>query len=417
MQNKPNIVLIVADDLGYGDVSMNGSEELLTPNIDRIARDGVLLKDFHSNGAVCSPTRAALMTGRYQQRSGITGVLSAKNHRDKGLDPKKFTTYASQLKKAGYQTALFGKWHLGYAPEFHPLRHGFDEFHGFTAGNIDYFSHIDQTGIFDWYQGSEKKDEEGYTTDLITAHGCRYIREQAAKPFCLTLAHECPHYPYQGPGDEGFRTLNPQELGPAYNLGPRKDVKEAYREMMESMDTGIGQVLKTLEEVGQLENTLVVFFSDNGPASPGTSFPFRAGKGSIYEGGHRVPACAMWPDQIEPGSVSDATILGMDLYPTFCSVAGAQLPEGEVIDGVDLTSHLIRRDQIPSRTNFWGGGKASSVGVRRGPWKLCVQNELIELFNLDQDPGESKDIHRQHQEIVTELMNEMRDWERDVLTT
>jgi|SaaInlStandDraft_1057018.scaffolds.fasta_scaffold11225_2 arylsulfatase A len=412
---QPNIVIIIADDLGYGDVSMNGSQELSTPNIDRIASEGICLKDFHSNGAVCSPTRAALMTGCYQQRTGITGVLSAANHRDQGLCPESFTTYAKTLKEVGYQTALFGKWHLGYEPEFHPLQHGFDIFHGFTAGNIDYFSHIDQTGIFDWYQGAEKKDEKGYTTDLISAHGIRYIKEMAGQPFCLTLAHECPHYPYQGPGDEAFRTESPETINRRFfNMGPREDISEAYREMMECFDKGIGELLDTLEDVGELENTLVIFFSDNGPASPGTSHPFRAGKGSIYEGGHRVPACAMWPGHIKPGQTSHQTILTMDLFPTFCSMAGVETPK---LDGVDLSGHLFQGADLEPRTTFWemGGGKA--VGVRKGDWKLNLNDDISELYNLNNDPSEKNNLGSENSELVIELKNDLQKWRDQVHTS
>jgi len=410
----PNIVMIIADDLGFGDVSMNGSLKLSTPNIDRIANEGICFKDFHSNGALCSPTRAALMTGCYQQRTGISGVLSAANHRDKGLCPKTFTTYAKTLKKAGYHTALFGKWHLGYAPEFHPLQHGFDVFHGFTAGNIDYFSHIDQTGIFDWYQGAEKKDEVGYTTDLISAHGIRYINEMAGKPFCLTLAHECPHYPYQGPGDEAFRTEDAEISNRSFfNKGPREDIDQAYREMMECFDRGIGELVDTLEEVGELDNTLIVFFSDNGPASPGTSHPYRAGKGSYYEGGHRVPACAMWPDKIKSGGISEQTILTMDLFPTFCSIAGLESPQ---LDGIDLSEHLFYGKELGPRTTFWEMPQGNSVGIRRGEWKLILDGERSELYNLSDDPSETNNLGAKKKELISELILDYEAWRKQVHT-
>ncbi|MEA3476736.1 MAG: sulfatase-like hydrolase/transferase [Bacteroidota bacterium] len=217
-ERKPNIIIILADDYGYGDVGCYGSKRFLTPHLDALAAGGLRFTDFHSNGTVCSPTRAALLTGRYQQRTGINGVVTAAGHRHTGLDLEE-TTFAEVLKSEGYVTALFGKWHLGYLPDYNPVRQGFDEFTGYVSGNVDYHAHLDQTGMEDWWKQDELNPECGYTTDLITDHGVDFIQRHSEKPFLLYIAHEAPHYPYQGRNDpprytrENGRTEDPVYTG------------------------------------------------------------------------------------------------------------------------------------------------------------------------------------------------------------
>ena len=408
MPTKPNIVLIVADDMGYGDCASYGGRAFATPRLDALAAQGLRFTDFHSNGAVCSPTRAALLTGRYQQRSGIEKVISAANHRHVGL-PLDEKTFADLLQKAGYATAAFGKWHLGYEPRFNPTRRGFDRFRGFVSGNIDYHSHIDQVGHEDWWADAGLQPEDGYTTDLVTAHGLRFIEEQREQPFCLYLAHECPHYPYQGPDDAAYR--KPGEPGPAH--GPRPDKAEAYKEMMQSMDAGIGRVADTLDRLGLSDNTLVFFFSDNGPVSPGSAGPLRGGKGSLFEGGHRVPAIARWPDTVAAGTQTDTPCMGMDLMPTFLAAAGIDAPADLHLDGADLMP-LLRGDSIPERALFWryDGQKA----VRAGDWKLLHENAeaTARLFNLRDDLGEEHDRAAERPDIAQDLAAQLAEWEEDV---
>ena len=205
---RPNVVLIIADDLGYGDISCYGGW-VETPHLDRLATEGLRYTDFHSNGAVCSPTRASIMTGMYPQRVGISEVVvadpSAKAHQ-LGM-PAELTTLPESLRTRGYRTALLGKWHLGYYPKFNPCEHGFDLFRGYISGNVDYFSHIDQAGNFDWWHNREREDDQGYVTSLITDYADRFIRQHREEPFCVVLAHEAPHYPYQGPNDSAERKL------------------------------------------------------------------------------------------------------------------------------------------------------------------------------------------------------------------
>lgn len=203
---RPNFVIILADDLGYGDLSCYGNREYHTPHLDSLAAQGMKFVDFQRSGPVCSPTRAGLLTGRYQQRAGIPGVIVAdfQQNRHHGLYPKEWT-FAELLKNAGYATAIFGKWHLGYLPKFNPIHHGFDRFRGYVSGNIDYHSHIDRVGVYDWWDGDKTVEEPGYSTHLITRHTLRFIEDNKDKPFCVYVAHEAPHTPFQGPNDKPFR--------------------------------------------------------------------------------------------------------------------------------------------------------------------------------------------------------------------
>ena len=405
-ENPPNIIIILADDYGYGDVGCYGSERFDTPNINALAAGGVRFTDFHSNGAVCSPTRAALLTGRYQQRTGISGVVTAAGHRHTGLDLEEFT-FAEVLKPAGYATALFGKWHVGYDPKFNPVRQGFDEFIGFVSGNVDYHAHLDQTGREDWWKQDELTPEEGYTTDLITDHGVDFIKRNRDRPFLLYLAHEAPHYPYQGRNDPPRYTRD---------KGRTKDpvTPEVYKEMIEVMDEGVGRIHKAIDDAGLTENTFIFFFSDNGPAAPGSAGPLRGKKGQIWEGGHRVPAIAYWPGRIEGGRVSHLPAMGADLLPTMAAMSGAALPDGVALDGINLLPHLVDNVRPESRPLFWG--IRNQLAIRQGDFKL-ITNTLFEspsLYNLKYDLGEQTDIASQHADLVDELLARLRAWHEEV---
>jgi len=427
---KPNFVLIMADDLGYGDVGCYGNTVIRTPHIDALAAGGLRFTDYHSNGAVCSPTRAALMTGRYQQRCNVEQVITvAPEWRQKGM-PLAETTLAEALKPAGYRVGIFGKWHLGYRPKFNPVRQGFDEFVGYVSGNVDYHSHVDGAGYADWWKQDQPAPEEGYVTDLITEYGVRFIEANKDRPFCLYLPHEAVHYPFQGRKDPAFRKVG----GPTRGMG-RQNRAATYKEMLEVMDEGIGRIVATLRRLGLERDTLVIFCSDNGATSVGDNGPLRAGKGSLFEGGHRVPAIAYWPGRIRAGAVTDETVLGMDWMPTLVRLAGATVDVA--FDGVDLSGLLFEGRPLPERTVFWRyrGQKA----VRRGPWKLVVRPvgrrdrsggqrsgagaaskappqvaEEVMLFNLDDDLGEQEDLAAARPEIVKALRAALAAWEADV---
>ena len=403
----PNIVLIMADDLGYGELGCYGATRCQTPRLDQLAATGLRLTDFHSNGSVCSPTRAALMTGRYQQRCGIDGVVTAKKHRDAGM-PIAEETLAELLAQAGYATGIFGKWHLGYAPNFSPTRQGFAEFSGFVSGNIDLFSHIDQEGWYDWWRQQTLVAKPGYAPHLLTEHGVDFIHRHKDQPFFLYLPHPAPHYPYQGPGDAANRTIR-QGPSPAGLAEVRtvpalagNDAARAYREMVEDLDTQVGRIVDALESCGLRDNTLLVFCSDNGgiakPGIGGDNGPLRGRKGQLYEGGHRVPAIFNWPGRIRPG-VSEQTALTFDLLPTFAELAGAT-PTAE-IDGTSLTDLLVDNRALPARPLAWLSGP--SMAYREGPWKLLIQKRSVELYNLEDDLAEARDLAAEQPERVRQM--------------
>ncbi len=410
-KRPPNIIVIMADDLGFGDLSCYGNDFIQTPNLDALAGGGVRFTDYHSSCPVCSPTRAGLVTGRYQQRCGIPEVLTVAKHRDQGLSTDE-TTFAKVFKKAGYSTGLFGKWHLGYKPEFNPVNHGFDEFRGYLSGNVDYISHIDQSGVYDWRHNDKLVEEEGYTTHLITKHSVQFIEEHKSKPFCIYVAHEAPHYPYQGPEDKADRTVD----GDFLSHGSRKDVANAYKTMVEEMDHGIGQIVKKLREHDIEKDTLIFFCSDNGATKAGSNGLLRGYKGALWEGGHRVPAIAYWPGSIAPGRICGEAAISLDVFPTIASAAKLQLPESLYLDGVDLMPELLSDRGIPNRTLFWAF--KNQKAVRQGSWKLVVTQkenmEKIELFNLSNDLEEKHNLSGKESAILKSLLSDLSKWIKDV---
>jgi arylsulfatase A len=422
--SPPNIVVIMADDMGYADLSCYGNDRYTTPHIDALAREGLRFTDYHSNGAVCSPTRAALMTGRYQQRSGVDEVVYADpalgKRDDHGLQPTEIT-FAKLLGAAGYRTGLMGKWHLGYAPKFNPRNHGFDEFRGYLSGNVDFHSHIDQANFTDWWHDRELTAEPGYTTHLITRHAVRFIEENRARPFCLYVAHEAPHAPYQGPHDPPVRGPSKQ---PAIKTS---EIPRAYREMVQEMDTGVGEIIATLRRLGLAENTFVFFCSDNGGTREANNGPLTGHKSTLWEGGHRVPAIAWWPGKIKPGTTTQTT-LTMDLLPTMLDLAHVPAPRDHTLDGVSLAALLLKGRPLPARTVFWG--YMERYAVRKGPWKLLVNQARADaikgkkkaegapasaLFNLDDDLGEKTDLAAREPARVAQLEAALMDWRKDVV--
>ena len=423
----PNIVVIMADDLGYGDISPYGGW-IDTPRLDRMAGEGMRFLDFHSSGNVCSPTRAGLMTGRYQQRAGIPGVLFANPARpshDDGIEEGE-VTLAEALRARGYATGVFGKWHLGYRARFNPVRHGFDEFRGFVSGNIDYHSHVDTMGRADWWRDDELSAEEGYATHLVTEHALRFIDRNRDRPFFLYLPHHAPHYPFQGPVDPADRAVG-GEFDPRGSVANRR---RAYRDMVREMDAGIGEVLDALEAHGIADRTLVWFFSDNGAAQWGSNAPLRGLKATDWEGGHRVPSIAVWPGRIPAGSESGQLASTLDIMPTLLSLVGigaGETPEGAgamelpAFDGIDLSPVLLRQEALAPRQLFWGadGTFWNGAAVRDGPWKLLIDRHdgapgPPMLFNLDDDLGEQDDLAAAHPDRVERLLAALEAWRSDV---
>lgn len=403
----PNFIIILADDLGYGDISCYGNTKIKTPNLDQMAMEGVRFLDFHSNGAVCSPTRASLLTGKYQQRTGITGVITAKEHREAGLALSE-VTLAEAFKKEGYVTGIFGKWHLGYNPKYSPVNQGFDEFVGYVSGNVDYLSHVDQEGNADWWRADKLKPENGYSTDLISRNAIDFIVRQQEKPFLLYIAHEAPHSPFQNRNSKADRYPGAKNGIDFPTSGSEKDVATMYKDMVEILDEGIGETISTLKRLGLYENTIVLFFSDNGATPKGSNGFLRGFKGSVWEGGHRVPAIIQWPGHIKPGWISRETVLTMDIFPTLMGLAG--IKTDNEMDGTSIAEHLLMQKSLVPRTVFWQHG--NQYAVRNEKWKLVVTeiNTKPELYNIALDFEEKNNVADDHPGIVNELQAEYKKW-------
>jgi arylsulfatase A len=401
--NSPNIVVILADDLGCCDMTLyNGWVK--TPRIEQMAEQGMLFTDFHTNSSVCSPTRAAFLTGRYQQRVGIVDVIVGSREPQSGISPS-IRTLPRVFKDHGYATALFGKWHCGYQDEYNPVHHGFDEFVGFLNGATDYHKH----GA--WRVGLEKKDALGYSTHIITDYSVDFIKRNKDKPFFLYVSHAAVHNPYQtveDTPDKRIKGENPNQIN-ARN-------REKYRWMLQDLDEGVGKILDTLLELDLVENTLVVFFSDNGAVgmSPKEFRKFRGGKFSQYEGGHRVPAVAWWPGKIKAGVQSDKFIVGFDLFPTLTEIAGISKGNPENLDGASFKTHLLEQRDFPDRDIFFGYEPKLGTAMRRGEWKMIVKQENVQLFNLQRDFRETTDVADQHPEITQSMKQAIEQFKANV---
>ncbi len=432
---KPNFVVIMVDDMGHAGVSCFGNPYFTTPEIDRLAAEGMRLTDFHSSGTVCSPTRAGLMTGRYQQRAGIEAVIHpVANHAEhlKGLKQTE-TTFAELLKDAGYITGMVGKWHLGYphnSDDYHPQLHGFDEFIGYHSGNIDFISHVGDHNQHDWWHGRQERVEEGYATDLINRYAVDFIERHHDESFCLYVPHLAIHNPVQVRGDPVRRSE--QEGWKRWQPASDQERIDKYRGITLPIDEGVGQIRRTLETYGLVKNTLVLFFSDNGASAdfPSGNPQWRGRKGSVYEGGHKVPFVAWWPGTIPPGSESDAPAITLDIMPTLLALAGVKSPADHPLDGIDLSSLLLKGQAPPARPLFWAslsnnGSRAEAM--RDGPWKLVVnhpqaapgsfENEKVELYRLDQDPSEQHDVAESHPEQASDLLAKLKAWYADTQRT
>ena len=411
-QRKPNLIIIMADDLGYGDLSCYGNKAYRTPHLDTLARAGMRFTDYHSNGAVCSPTRAALLTGRYQQRAGVDGVIYAgfNQNRNHGLHQGE-TTFAELLATAGYQSGCFGKWHLGYHKKFNPVHHGFVRFRGYVSGNIDYQSHYDRVGAYDWWEGLAHIREKGYSTHLITRHAVKFIESHKDRPFCLYVPHEAPHTPFQGPTDPGFRVKGkvvPEKRTAAFK-------KRAYREMVQEMDKGVGEIVSVLTRLGLTKNTLVFFISDNGATSIGSNGSLRGNKGQLWEGGHRVPAIASWPGRIAAGTTCDDLSIGIDILPTLLELSGAEKPAAHRLDGRSLVPSLLGKKNRGERKLYWGFRRQQAM--RQGPWKYVRElkgQEAAALYNLSSDPGEKENLAGKDPARLASMRKDYAAWRKDV---
>ncbi len=428
---QPNFIIFLTDDQGYGDLSCMGATDFRTPHLDAMAAGGVRFTSWYANSPVCSPSRASLLTGRYPGNAGVRAILAG--HRTASGLPPQVPTLASALKHEGYETAMFGKWHLGLSEGSRPQDHGFDEWFGFMAGCIDYYSHIFYWGMADgvtdpthdlWENGREVYDNGRYFTEMITERAVDYIQRAATRPepFFLYVPFNAPHYPMHAPK---------KYLDRFPDLAPDRRIMAA---MLSAVDDGVGEIAAALESNGLLEDTCLFFQSDNGPSREsrnwldGTPDPYYGGttgalkghKYSLYEGGIRVPGILRWPGRVPAGTVVDGPAAAMDILPTFLRAAGGAPGQYEV-DGVDLLPALSGCEPWPERDVFWE--MDGQTAVRRGKWKLVLNGQLIEgappeddvhLANLDVDPGERVNLRDTHPELAHELTTAAQDWRQGI---
>ena len=395
---RPNIVVIVSDDQGFADASCYyHPQEVHTPSIDALAEQGVRLTNAYASGWVCAPTRAGLLTGRYQQRFGF---YTAGNSRI-GL-PLDEITIADILKREGYATGIFGKWHLGIEPEYHPLKRGFDEFYGFLGhGAHDYFELGRTDEYTSIYRNNKIIDDTGYLTDNLAREAVSFIERHRREPFFLYLPFNAVHWPLQAPKKDIE----------AFSTGEKN--RDIYLAMLKRMDEGIGKVLEALKRADVDDETLIFFFSDNGGAKKNyaNNGKLRDFKQSVYEGGIRVPFIVRWPGKLRAGTLCDEPIICLDIMPTICAAVGTDLPKGRIYDGKNMLPALRGRSKGPlHEALFWDGG-STQWGVRAGKWKLLKNRQgALELYNLDEDLSEKANVIDKHRDIATHLGQMYSDW-------
>ncbi|MDE0104767.1 MAG: sulfatase [Bryobacterales bacterium] len=398
-----NAVLIVSDDQGYADISCYpGADEARTPNIDRLAAEGVRFTNGYASCPVCAPTRAGLLTGRYQQRFGFYEASDSRA----GL-PTDEVTLANLLQDAGFATGVFGKWHLGYTPEHRPVRRGFDTFYGFLGhGGHDYFDLSISDEATSIYRDAEPVADSGYLTRNITREAVRFIERHRNRPFFAYIPYSAVHNPLQAPPDYVRRFSEPD---------PRRNT---YLAMLTILDEGVGQILDALDRLELAEDTLVVYFSDNGGARGTTADNgrLRGFKHSVFEGGIRVPFLARWPRRIPAGLVSDEPVISIDAFATILAAAGVDVPEGVPLDSRDfLPAAQGRPLEAPLHGALhWNWvDKGSPVGwaIRQGRWKLLADKGEPELYDLEADISEERDLAKAHPQVAAELLKAYRAWE------
>jgi arylsulfatase A-like enzyme len=416
-QSRPNVVLIMMDDFGYGDLASYGARDVKTPNIDRLARGGIRFTESYANAAVCSPTRAALMTGRYPQRAGIEWVLGTG---DAALIPTG-ASLPALLKKSGYATALIGKWHLGYKPEVGPNAHGFDEFFGFLGGALEYYQHTGPNGQPDLYENTTPVEVNGYFTDVVTDRAVSFINRHAAGPFFVDVAYNATHMPFQPP--DGLAPDAPRQRAVLGELpgDPHAHTRQDYVRMVERVDHGVGEILHALEGHGLDRNTLVIFTSDNGGEWLSRNEPFFNRKGTLWEGGIRVPLLMYWPAHLPAGKTSSQVAVTMDLTASVLAATRTPKSVDYPLDGIDLLPVLREEKPVVSRDVFWRIIRPTQYqqAVRSGSWKLLLDGAEsfqgnatphIQLFDLSTDAGERHDLARDHPQRVADLRARIKAW-------
>jgi arylsulfatase A-like enzyme len=410
----PNIVFIMADDLGYADLSCYGRRDYSTPNIDRLAAEGTKFLQAYANSAVCSATRTALITGRYQYRlpvglaeplgAGITNV---------GLPPE-HPTLPSLLRQAGYGTALLGKWHLGNLPNYSPLKSGYDHFWGFHNGGIDYFTHkpgVGPNSAVDLWDGDTPVDQAGYFTTLLGDHAVKAVSDYAAtrKPFLLSLHFNAPHWPWEGPEDEA-ESQRIRALAD-YDGGSLK----TFASMVRALDAQVGRVLQTVASTGIADNTIVIFTSDNGGERFADTWPFTGKKTELLEGGLRIPALVRWPGRVPAGRTTEQVAISMDWLPTLLAAAGTHADAAYPSDGISLLPALTQNAAPVSRKLYWRYNEKSQHATRDGDMKYLKIRENTFLFNVVEDPLERANLKNRQPEVYRRLVQDYENWNATML--
>ena len=408
-----NFIFILADDLGYADLGCYGGRAPVSPNIDRMAAQGLRFTRGYANSAVCSPTRFALATGRYQYRlrGAAEEPIGSTMRGDKviGLPPS-HPTLASRLKEAGYRTALIGKWHLGFPPHFSPQASGYDEHFGPLSGGVDYFTHQDSFGVHDLFENGTEVNRDGYLTDLLSTRAAEFVGQCADKkqPFLLSLHYTAPHWPWETREDgELAKTFG--KGNPIYHLDGGNI--HAYRRMIHHMDEGIGKVLAALDDKGLAHDTIVVFTSDNGGERFSDNWPLVGGKMDLMEGGIRVPYVVRWPARTPAGTTTDQLAITMDWVPTFFEAAGTEAHPDYPSDGLSLVKQLAEPGAVADRPLFWRMKHHEQRAMLAGPWKYLKVDEHEYLFDVVADERERANLARRHPERLAEMRAAWQQWD------
>lgn len=403
---KPNVLLILADDLGYQDLGFQGSPDILSPNLDRLAANGIRFTDGHVTASVCSPSRAGLITGRYQQRFGHESNSPPSPH---GMDLDE-VTLAQKMKQAGYRTSIIGKWHLGHLESQYPTARGFDHFYGLREGSRSYFYDPKKNDKSGSHKGIEENGQqvafEGYLTDVLGDKAIDFIQAESAQPFFLYLSFTAPHGPMHGTEEDIARFSHIKD-----------EKRRIYAAMIWAMDRAIGKVIAALDAQGATDNTLIWFLSDNGgPQNNGSSnLPLAGHKGIKFEGGIRVPFILHWKDRFPKGDVFAPMVSALDILPTSVAAASGDLKSERPLDGVDLLPYLDKVKQgAPHDTLYWH--KLWFSAMREGPWKLIyVQDYGYALYNLSDDLGERNNLARIHPERVERMKEHLNSWKSELM--
>ena len=407
---RPNIIYIMTDDMGYGDLSGYGRKEYSTPNLDKLASQGIKFLNAYSAGALCTPTRVAFLTGRYPARTPV-GLLEplTPSRRDSayGLSSD-HPSVATLMKASGYETVLIGKWHLGFLPEHSPVKNGFDYFFGIHSGAADYISHKGDGRKHDLYENDTPVYPEGYLTDLFSQKAIAFLKQEHKKPFFLALTYTAPHWPWQAPGDR------PYEDSVNFRSGGSPAI---YAAMMKSMDDGIGKIMKTLDDEQLTNQTIVIFTNDNGGER---YFSDNGGlanvKGTLWDGGIKVPAFVRWPGKIRPGVVTEQVAITMDWTATILSAGKAKAHKDFPFDGIDLIPILTGKKKNIERTFYWRTfQRTKQKAIREGKWKYLQDEKGEYLFDMVADQGEKKDLKTKHPDIFERLKKKYAEWEKKML--